>query len=97
MTAEDAHPVTRPTPLDGLGQLLPRLAERWPGRTALVTAGRSLTYPELDELAGRVAHGLTRLGVQPGDRVALLSQNRWEWIAATTACCAAAPSSTPST
>lgn len=82
MTAEDAHPVTRPASLDGLGQLLPRLAERWPARTALVTDGRSLSYPELDELAGRVAHGLSKLGVQPGDRVALLSQNRWEWIAA---------------
>ena len=48
MTAEDAHPVTRLASLDGLGQLLPRLAERWPARTALVTDGRSLTYPELD-------------------------------------------------
>lgn len=69
-------------PLDGLGQLLPRLAARWPDRTALVTDDRTLTYDELDRLASRVASGLTARGVEPGDRVALLSQNRWEWVVA---------------
>lgn len=70
------------TPLDGLGQLLPRLAARWRDRTALVTDDRTLTYDELDRLASRVADGLTARGVKPGDRVALLSQNRWEWVVA---------------
>lgn len=68
--------------LDGLGQLLPRLAARWPDSTALVTDDRTMTYVELDRLAARVAHGLVVRGVRPGDRVALLSQNRWEWVAA---------------
>lgn len=69
-------------PLDGLGQLLPQAAWRWPRRTALVTDERTLTFEELDQLASRVAHALSARGVRPGDRVALLSQNRWEWIVA---------------
>lgn len=67
--------------LDGLGQLLPLLAERCPERAALVTDDRTLTYRGLERLANDVAHGLAARGVRPGDRVALLSQNRWEWIA----------------
>ena len=82
MTVTDAVVGSPSAPLDGLGQLLPRLAARWSGRTALVTDGRTVTFDELDQLASRVAHGLTSRGVQPGDRVALVSQNRWEWIVA---------------
>lgn len=69
-------------PLDSLGQLLPQTALRWPGRTCLVTDARTLTFRELDALASRVAHALTARGVRPGDCVALLGQNRWEWVAA---------------
>jgi long-chain acyl-CoA synthetase len=65
-----------------LGQLLPKAARRWPGRTALVADGRSFTFEELDRLAGRVAHALSVRGVGIGDRVSLISQNRWEWIVA---------------
>jgi len=41
-----------------------------PGREALVTRSRRLTYAELDDLADRAAHALRDLGVGPGDRVA---------------------------
>lgn len=82
MSATRTSGATAPTDLNGIGQLLPRLAARWPDRTALVTDARTTTYAELDRLAARVAHGLLARGVRPGDRVALLSQNRWEWIAA---------------
>lgn len=76
------HGVPQPLPLDGLGQLLPRLAARWGDRPALVTGDRTLTFNELDRLAARVAHALLAKGVRAGDRVALMSQNRWEWIVA---------------
>ncbi|MCW2819803.1 MAG: hypothetical protein JWR42_2590, partial [Marmoricola sp.] len=82
MTAGDAVSLAPATSVDGLGQLLPRLAARWPARTALVTDERTLTSRELDALASRVAHVLTQHGVASGDRVALMSQNRWEWVAA---------------
>lgn len=69
-------------PVESLGQLLPRCARRWPSRTALVTDEQSFTFEQLDQLAGRVAHALSARGVVPGDRISLISQNRWEWIVA---------------
>jgi O-succinylbenzoic acid--CoA ligase len=41
-----------------------------PGRPALIAAGRTVTYRELDEGAGRTARRLAALGVASGDRVA---------------------------
>jgi long-chain acyl-CoA synthetase len=38
-------------------------------------ADRELSHPELHERAGRIAAGLLALGVQPGDRVALVLRN----------------------
>jgi acetyl-CoA synthetase len=53
-----------------------RWAERTPDRVAAVFAGedgsrRELTFAELSREVVRVAEGLARLGVEPGDRVAL--------------------------
>jgi len=69
-------------PSTAWGNCWPKAARRWPRRTALVTDDRTLTFEELDQLASQVAHGLSARGVRLGDRVALLSQNRWEWIVA---------------
>jgi long-chain acyl-CoA synthetase len=65
-----------------LGMIVPRAAERFGPKAALVAGGRTLTYQELDDLCGRVAGGLHELGVRPGDRVSLYSPNRWEWVVA---------------
>lgn len=48
-----------------------------PDRRAVVMAGsgRSLTYRELDHNSGQVAAALRALGVQPGDVIALVSDN----------------------
>ncbi len=53
-----------------------RWAERDPGRIGAVFAGedgsrRELTFAELSRDVTRLAEGLVRLGVEPGDRVAL--------------------------
>lgn len=68
------------TSIDGLGQLLPRLAARRPDHVALVTDERSLTFAELDRESTLVARSLAKMGVIPGDRVSIFSQNRWEWV-----------------
>src|SRR6266705_1338619 len=49
-----------------------------PGKLALVCGERSLTYAELNARANRVANALRSLGVQAGDRVAVMVHNSLE-------------------
>ncbi|MGW4523774.1 acyl-CoA synthetase [Amycolatopsis sp. NPDC004378] len=65
----------RPPADFGLGSWPARRARISPGRTALVQAGRSLTYAELAGRVERMAGALAGLGVRPGDRVAYLGVN----------------------
>ncbi|MUN36123.1 AMP-binding protein [Actinomadura litoris] len=58
-----------------LTRLLDDAAERYPRRPALIFYGRRIGYRELRDAADRFADGLHRLGVQPGDRVALVLPN----------------------
>lgn len=55
--------------------LLADIAEETPGAPALIHGGRTLSFAELLDAAGRVAQGLADLGVTPGDRVALWLPN----------------------
>lgn len=41
---------------------------------------RDVTWRDLRRRADRAACGFIALGVQPGDRVAILSENRFEWV-----------------
>src|SRR6201995_4080143 len=41
----------------------------------LTTAGRTLTYADVQRLSWRVARALDRAGIAPGDKVAILSAN----------------------
>ena len=51
------------------------------GRALAVEAGsRRLTYAELDDRVRRLSEGLARRGVVRGDRIALLSENRLEYV-----------------
>jgi non-ribosomal peptide synthetase component E (peptide arylation enzyme) len=50
--------------------------------TAVVTAAGSLTYGELGAWSDRIAAGLLRLGLRPGDRVMLQITNRLESVVA---------------
>jgi long-chain acyl-CoA synthetase len=43
---------------------------------------QDLTWTEYRRQADGVAAGLVELGIQPGDRVAILSENRLEWLVA---------------
>lgn len=62
---------------------LPYLFERGavdPNRTALVFRSKQRTYRELRDMMRRVAHALIGLGIQPAERIALLSTNRLEYL-----------------
>ena len=56
------------------------VARRLPAATAIVLGGRRLTYRDLEERAKLAARRLLTLGVSPGDRVAIVSENSPEYI-----------------
>ena len=69
-----------------VAQFLETTARRAADRTALVFGDRHLTYAELDRESGRIAAGLARLGLRPGERVCLHLANRPEFVLAYYAC-----------
>jgi long-chain acyl-CoA synthetase len=76
-------------------------AFNYPARPALSTkqsggqGWQVLTYAQVNDRVRRVALGLQALGIAPGDRVALLSENRPEWVIADLAILAAGSVSVP--
>jgi len=50
-------------------------ARRFPDRTALICEGFKVSYPRLNELTNRFAACLNALGIEKGDRVAILLPN----------------------
>lgn len=58
-----------------LYRLLDEAAARYPDRPCTNFFGKRLSYSKVKELADRCAAGLRRLGVEKGDRVALLLPN----------------------
>ena len=57
-------------------------ARRFAAKAALVWDSGSLTWSELDGLASGLARELSRQGVRPGDRVAIVIPNRAEFVIA---------------
>jgi acyl-CoA synthetase (AMP-forming)/AMP-acid ligase II len=60
--------------------LLRNPARRFPGRLCVSEGPRSITFAQADQRADRVAAGLRKQGVQPGDRVGLLALNDLEYL-----------------
>jgi fatty-acyl-CoA synthase len=65
-----------------LSDLLHEQASRYPDRTAAVHEGRVIGYPELARRSRQVAAALQSRGLRRGDRVAILINNRIEWLEA---------------
>ena len=53
---------------------------------ALIERGRAVSFRALENASRRFANGLTRLGIEPGQRVALWLPNVTAWLAAFFAC-----------
>ena len=68
-------PATLDYPALRLDELLRRTAVRYPDQTALIFFGRKTNYRALDGAVNRVANGLQRLGLAPGERVGLFMPN----------------------
>lgn len=65
-----------------IGANLAATAARYGHREALVdmVARRRFNYSELLTDVHRLATGLVRAGIGPGDRVGIWAPNRWEWV-----------------
>ena len=80
-------PVPRPEPRGYPGNLGSCFAEHaTASRTAIVDLRdrdqpREIGYAELDRLCDALARGLVRAGIGSGDRIAILSLNRHEFVA----------------
>jgi citronellyl-CoA synthetase len=62
--------------------LLERHAARQPNHPALIFEDRTLSYQELNARANQYAHALERLGAKKGQVVAVLMDNRIEYLVA---------------
>lgn len=62
--------------------LLRRAARTWPGKTAIVAAGTSYGFGDIDRKSDALAARLQSLGVAKGDRVATVLENAAEMVIA---------------
>jgi acyl-CoA synthetase (AMP-forming)/AMP-acid ligase II len=76
------RPSLKPYPEISLPDVLAKSAGRLPDKIAAVHGSRTATFAELDARCNAIALELAALGVQPGQRVALMGQNSIEYIAA---------------
>lgn len=63
-----------------LGQQFKVNAVKYPHTVALKDAHRSFTYPEANRRVNRLAHSLLSMGLQKGDKVAVLLENSIEIV-----------------
>ncbi len=68
-----------------VGSMIADRARATPDRTALRSRRDASSFSRLDQRANALAHALMDFGVAHGDRVAILSENRSEFIEATVA------------
>jgi len=75
---------TSTTPLIGetIGNFFDDAAARWPDREALVVRHQDVrwSWGELKARVDDMAAGLLALGLEPGDRIGIWSQNNSEWV-----------------
>ncbi len=71
-----------PYPETTLADIVHETAELRPDHPALWFKGATLTYAELDQLSNTFAAGLVDMGIQKGDRVALLMANAPQYVIA---------------
>jgi citronellyl-CoA synthetase len=68
--------------IDSVGLKLEETAARFAERPMILFEGRQVTWGEFNELANRYAHALKSRGIEHGDIVSLMMDNRIEFLAA---------------
>ncbi|MDR7076065.1 fatty-acyl-CoA synthase [Neobacillus niacini] len=69
-----------------LGSLLDENVLKYKDNEAMIFQGKKWTYHQLKQEVDQFAKGLVHLGVRRNDKVAILIQNRPEWIISVLAC-----------
>jgi carnitine-CoA ligase len=72
--------ITLPPPERTLQRLIELQAGAHAARPCLRVGEVSLTYGELPVAAARFGGALVAAGIEPGDRLAIMSENRWELL-----------------
>src|SRR5262245_50549514 len=67
-------------PLLNMGEALAVNARLYPEKPGARDRSRSMTFRQWDERARRLANALVGLGLEKGDRVAILAHNAVEWM-----------------
>ena len=70
----------------GVGDILRRSAVNFPDKEALIFEEERITYSALNRRVNRIANRLLELGLQAGDRIAVLLHNGPEFIEIYFAC-----------
>ena len=69
-----------------LSNLLTQTARRFPNKAAIIHGPKTITYAEFNSRANRLANALQKLGIKPGDHVAILQYNCPEFYETLFAC-----------
>ena len=72
--------VTRDAGFADVGELIAATAQRHSSAVALDDGSRAMSYGEFDMRANRAAQALLDFGLVPGDRIAVLAENRIEYL-----------------
>jgi acyl-CoA synthetase (AMP-forming)/AMP-acid ligase II len=65
-----------------VGDMLRRNAKRFPGRIAIVSQGREISYRTLNERVNGLSHALLQRGLKKGDRLGVLVHNGYQFVEA---------------
>ncbi|MFC2052159.1 AMP-binding protein, partial [Chloroflexota bacterium] len=60
--------------------MLEEVVARHGKKTAIISGERKLSFAELDEASNKIANALIKMGVNKGDRVAMLLSNSPEFV-----------------
>lgn len=69
-----------------LREMIGKAGREFGGRSAVVTPAGPLTYADMLDRASRLANFMSRNGVSPGDRVAILARNSFRYMEVNFAC-----------
>jgi fatty-acyl-CoA synthase len=79
MHSDDLAAVIADARSHGLGDIPRRSARKYPTKTAIIDGDVVLSFAEFDHLVDRAAAALQDNGFGPGDRIALLAHNCWQY------------------